>query len=83
MHSKHTTTLVTEARLLISHPQTPAMTSMSGLMMNLKNTSVLSGWGHLGLYRYLHVWGDLVEVDTAVSLHVVLGVDGQVFVGVN
>lgn len=32
---------------------------------------------------YLHVWRDLVEVDPAVPLHVVLGVDLQVFVRVN
>lgn len=30
-----------------------------------------------------HVWRDLVEVDSAVSLHVVLGVDLQLFVGVD
>lgn len=30
-----------------------------------------------------HVWRDLVEVDAAVPLHVVLGVDLQVFVGVD
>lgn len=32
---------------------------------------------------YLHVGWDLVEIDSAVSLHVVLGVDLQVFVWVN
>lgn len=34
-------------------------------------------------FVHLHVWRNLIEVDATVSLHVVLGVDLQVFIRVH